>query len=551
VVVAAQSWGVHKQRNQSVIVDLLQGQFKSRVCCPECPKVSVTFDPFMFLSVPLPTSKQKRQLVYFVENLPPAIVSGDASDWDEIRVRSNITVLALNVKGTTYMRSLASEVVGELQDMSSLEQGEDEELTGAGPAAGIDPRRVHFLTRLAYSSSYRSQWDMVADNTIVNELEASEDLFAFVTPRFDATTHVPLPESEVVGQEELPGVEYNLMLPVKIDNGRKSYSMPEVPCFLHVPEEQIVPKAKSYTLGKQALLQSVRVAVRPMLQCTALDDTALSGSASDDEDGEIEVTARTTVYFEPSEQAEKHLVTDLFLVKKHFGRHKTYVEFRQARGNRSRYSAGYSRDGADKEFTLEQCLDAFTERETLSEADAWYCPDCKKHVCADKKFDLGRLPDVLIIHIKRFCYSSYRREKLSNQVHFPLEGLDLSPWCIDEDSVADGRGVYDLYAVSNHMGGLGGGHYTAYAKNFLDHKWYHFDDSSASRVSDLSRIVSPSAYVLYYVRRKADTVQRYVSSEDLPVFEEIDPLGAAAAVANDLMRRQAMAEDTAESSESA
>ena len=24
--------------------------------------------------------------------------------------------------------------------------------------------------------------------------------------------------------------------------------------------------------------------------------------------------------------------------------------------------------------------------------------------------------------------------------------------------------VYDLYAISNHYGGLGGGHYTAYAK---------------------------------------------------------------------------------------
>ena len=25
--------------------------------------------------------------------------------------------------------------------------------------------------------------------------------------------------------------------------------------------------------------------------------------------------------------------------------------------------------------------------------------------------------------------------------------------------------IYDLYAISNHYGGLGGGHYTAFAKN--------------------------------------------------------------------------------------
>ena len=33
---------------------------------------------------------------------------------------------------------------------------------------------------------------------------------------------------------------------------------------------------------------------------------------------------------------------------------------------------------------------------------------------------------------------------------------------------------YDLYAVSNHYGGLGGGHYTAYAKN--GNKWFEFND---------------------------------------------------------------------------
>ncbi len=41
--------------------------------------------------------------------------------------------------------------------------------------------------------------------------------------------------------------------------------------------------------------------------------------------------------------------------------------------------------------------------------------------------------------------------------------------------------VYELYAVSNHYGGLGGGHYTAFAKN--DGQWYEFDDSRVSNAS--------------------------------------------------------------------
>ena len=53
-------------------------------------------------------------------------------------------------------------------------------------------------------------------------------------------------------------------------------------------------------------------------------------------------------------------------------------------------------------------------------------------------------------------------------VDFPLEGMKLGDSCLnhlfkDVD--------YDLYAVSNHMGGMGAGHYTAYAKNLVDNEW--------------------------------------------------------------------------------
>jgi hypothetical protein len=48
------SWEGHRLRNDSVIVDLCQGMYKSTVVCPVCDVVSVSFDPFMDLSVPLP-----------------------------------------------------------------------------------------------------------------------------------------------------------------------------------------------------------------------------------------------------------------------------------------------------------------------------------------------------------------------------------------------------------------------------------------------------------------------------------------------------------------
>jgi ubiquitin carboxyl-terminal hydrolase 4/11/15 len=57
---------------------------------------------------------------------------------------------------------------------------------------------------------------------------------------------------------------------------------------------------------------------------------------------------------------------------------------------------------------------------------------------------------------------------------------------------------YDLFAVSQHYGGTGGGHYTAICKNY-DGKWYSYNDSSVSNASP-GNVVSSAAYVLFYRR---------------------------------------------------
>ena len=57
--------------------------------------------------------------------------------------------------------------------------------------------------------------------------------------------------------------------------------------------------------------------------------------------------------------------------------------------------------------------------------------------------------------------------------------------------------IYDLFAVANHSGGLQGGHYYAYCKNYLDNNWYKFDDSNVKEL-EKKDIVSKGAYVLFY-----------------------------------------------------
>uniref|UniRef100_A0A8I3MRP5 ubiquitinyl hydrolase 1 n=1 Tax=Canis lupus familiaris TaxID=9615 RepID=A0A8I3MRP5_CANLF len=171
--------------------------------------------------------------------------------------------------------------------------------------------------------------------------------------------------------------------------------------------------------------------------------------------------------------------------------------------------------------TLSQCFQLYTKEERLAPDDAWRCPHCKQLQQGSITLSLWTLPDVLIIHLKRFRQEGDRRMKLQNMVKFPLTGLDMTPhvvkrsqsswslpshWSPWRRPYGLGRDpedyVYDLYAVCNHHGTMQGGHYTAYCKNSVDGLWYCFDDSDVQQLSE-DEVCTQTAYILFYQRRTA------------------------------------------------
>lgn len=62
---------------------------------------------------------------------------------------------------------------------------------------------------------------------------------------------------------------------------------------------------------------------------------------------------------------------------------------------------------------------------------------------------------------------------------------------------------------SNHFGGLGGGHYTAYALND-DGVWCNYDDSRVTSDVDPKEVISEAAYVLYYRRKDVKVGHDYL-----------------------------------------
>ena len=154
--------------------------------------------------------------------------------------------------------------------------------------------------------------------------------------------------------------------------------------------------------------------------------------------------------------------------------------------------------------TLRHCFDLFSTEEKLDEENMWYCPRCKEHRQATKKIELWSIPDVLVVHLKRFSQTGLRQRKRETAVHFPLEGLDLTADCLglphqaaarDAGAAAPLPPLYDCVAVSNHYGSTGGAT-TRPARDgaAADAKWHKY--TTRHRRGERRRGRHPAAYVL-------------------------------------------------------
>jgi hypothetical protein len=73
---------------------------------------------------------------------------------------------------------------------------------------------------------------------------------------------------------------------------------------------------------------------------------------------------------------------------------------------------------------------------------------CKDHKRAEKKLDIWKLPKYLVIHLKRFSFTSTFRSKIDTLVEFPLEGLDLAQYEKGNIDPSQRSSTYHLVAIS-------------------------------------------------------------------------------------------------------
>uniref|UniRef100_A0A8C5MHD4 Ubiquitin carboxyl-terminal hydrolase n=1 Tax=Leptobrachium leishanense TaxID=445787 RepID=A0A8C5MHD4_9ANUR len=518
-VVAEEAWENHIKRNDSVIVDIFHGLFKSTLVCPECAKISVTFDPFCYLTLPLPMKKERSLEVYLVRMDPLS-------------------------KPMQYKVIVPK--IGNMMDLctalSSLSDIPPEKMV----VTDIYNHRFHRIFAMDENlSSIMERDDIYVFETSINRTEETEQVIipVYLREKFRHTSYSHHHSSTLFGQPFLLTVPrniaedklYNLLLLRMCRYVKTACDTEETDGPLNCNKEHTVNGNGPNGLHEEGSPSEMETdepddeSSQDQDLPSENENSQSEDSAGGDNDSENGLCPEETCKGQSPTGQKKRLFTfhfttlgnaDISYIKDD----TRYIRFddRQLRLDERSYLAldwdprmkkKYFDENAAEDFEkhesvdftpqkkafmkLKDCIELFTTKEKLGAEDPWYCPNCKEHQQATKKLDLWSLPPVLVVHLKRFSYSRYMRDKLDTLVDFPVSDLDMSKFLINPNA---GPCCYNLIAVSNHYGGMGGGHYTAFAKNKDDGKWYYFDDSSVSPASE-DQIVSKAAYVLFYQRQ--------------------------------------------------
>ncbi|KAA3460023.1 ubiquitin carboxyl-terminal hydrolase 9-like isoform X1 [Gossypium australe] len=510
--VAAECWKNHKARNDSVIVDVCQGQYKSTLVCPVCSKISITFDPFMYLSLPLPSTITRTMTV--------TVFYGDGS-----RLPMPFTVSVLK-NGFCKDLLLALGTACGLKSDESLMLAEVYENKiyrylemPLEPLASIkdDEHIVAFRfqkkeigkTRLVIFHRWQENIWGAAESSLI---PISVFFFASFLPLLKSLNqYIGLSRAELFGTplvtylvaDQSSGADIEAAVSKALTPFKKISS-----AKAHVGKENGILLDG---LDEECSCSDAQSVENAELEGTSCTDLSIPLRLTNDRVTNFNAFKKDTLF-----ESGKIIGKLLRVVLDWTDKEKELYDSSYLKDIPEVYKAGLAAKKTRQEaISLSSCLDAFLIEEPLGPDDMWqvlkacsngfqmimYCPRCKEHRQAIKKLDLWMLPEIIVFHLKRFTYGRYLKNKIDTFVNFPIHDLDLSKYVMSKDGQSY---LYELYAISNHYGGLGGGHYTAYAKLIDENRWYHFDDSHVSAVNE-SDIKTSAAYLLFYKRVRSES----------------------------------------------
>jgi len=342
---ANDAWLGYKKRNDSIIVDLFQGQLKSRLKCPINGRVSNQYDPFMYLSVPIPVKTTRKIIVTYYPmdvNIPPTrygfSVDKSASVWD-------LKIIM-------------------------------------GKELKVPPQSLFIFDVFSsrFHREFKSHEDVndIRENDVVAVYEVSSidlDIPPNKRPKMSEDTTLKKKRIFVLSREEEYGHRTNIGLPfvVSVD--------------LKITYRQLYKTLHTYLLTRNHI-QPTPEGGQDVFKVAPINSSWSNyyGHVKSLNDND-----------QPLDLDDKESVACEF---NHENRRKYYNDRIDERVVLDPSAAVINETGGKDQISLSECLRLFTTEEQLSANDAWYCTECKEFREAYKKFDIWSAPKLLVVHLK-------------------------------------------------------------------------------------------------------------------------------------------------------
>lgn len=471
--VAAETLANHMRCNRSFIHDWFQAQLRSSLTCLRCGKASNTFDPYLCISLPVP-HQLRTILVNFIHlaGKPRQIKSG-------LSINTQASIKELREKLSNNYNIPANQII--LTEIESCE----------------------------FQRTFN-------DTDCVSIIGDLQEVYAIATPKPKLANHTTGEHLLLLWLNRIKSTD---------TSSQELFSMPYV---LQISREatykdiRINILQKSKEVFRENLSEAEENSIKLYVvggipeQCYLPDDvdhplyvpTVDHALALCEEEGQNGGPPHLKLIVEWENEIKQKLIdVSSDLVKEE-----------------SSWNLDLDQQQKVSKTTLYECFEMYFKEEKLEAEDAWMCPNCRCRQQVVKQLSLWTVPDIFVIHLKRFRQSSTHRTKLTTLVEFPLSSLDMSqfmtsrqqempthiingnlntlsywsPWKRHRlQNYSQGNDVYELYAVCNHQGNMQSGHYTGYCKNPVDGHWYLFDDTKVTQIPE-SKIVTANAYILFY-----------------------------------------------------
>ena len=496
-------WDYHKSREDSIIVDLFHGQYKSSIMCLTCGYTSTSYETYMYLGLPIPAKSTQIQFKFIKNNEYIGL---------NMQYNDNIKVKDIILKATEYLdkKQKLNDMI-KMNDENNIFNYNNTEapieiLYNCIEVVGFSKLKINRIFKTSYSNTNSTVKSLLIDNdkilnlykTYKNEIvfyekqnicnKDNEFVDIFVYP----TTIKSSMFSVLGGGEKHLILSYPMLISVK-----KNMTLKELDKII----ENKFSKLKAKKRSEDEMQQNKFIELNVPHFTEGWGDFQKKGCSICRQkcDNKVKYCSLFKYMKENDTVGElKDLLSNEVIIL--YAKSMSYNPKKKLYGNIDLlFEDKINFENLKKNVDIYDSLDLFRQKERLTKENSWRCPKCKMEREAEKSMNIYKLPYYLIVQFRRFkrgnAITRYiTGNKNTTFINYPQDCLNLKDFVIGPDK---NNAIYDLYGVILHDNFMDGGHYTAICKNY--HLWIHYNDEG---IKETDSIIQKDAYLLFYKRRK-------------------------------------------------